>query len=407
METPLSAVVPAMLLAARTGLSAFFIAGGIYTIRVASKHIPKLFSRGDGQLSGEFGDKVWKVVSRGSGAILMGTSICWCVAAVVAAPRSVTVSAGEIVVSGLFDGPPAASAVSGIELATAERPQDWAGFSARAPNAPPPGPLIGFSPEEVYRLHPEFDVFGLFDVNDKDHCSPHAAARHLLPLGMVLTRNDEVVLTAESVRYKIGEFTASVIAVLEPAMALLKLAGDPVVERRHICVAMFKSAEPAISLQAGYIAVNPGTIGTLVQGLSDPQTGLNFIYTHEFMHHLLYWGTNPFRGEATARRTELLADCGAAAIMGMRLKGAVSSSRALAAIRSAAINSGDFELLRAKHHGSPAERPWVVDAGLKFALTATLTPKSEQIVDHCAKVIAAQDQRYGDLWPITILGEAQ
>lgn len=126
----------------------------------------------------------------------------------------------------------------------------------------------------------------------------------------------------------------------------------------------------ATSFYVGYITIDPRVVSDMMNLQVRSVFSSSQVIVHEFAHQLQYWYGNPFIGDNTVRRTELVADCTAAALHALRWAGLFQTklteetwNTIEPGIISAVVSEGDYEINNPNHHGTPQERGIAAEVG--------------------------------------------
>ncbi|HVY64254.1 MAG TPA: hypothetical protein VHH11_05465 [Gammaproteobacteria bacterium] len=191
----------------------------------------------------------------------------------------------------------------------------------------------------------------------------------LLPAEFVVVPGSSFLARPQSAADK----AAAIAFELKLILNHLQGNGDAVAGRHHLCVGIYDFGEEinAMAQSEGYVMVDPRLITILTRegGGLLISTFEKFVYYHELAHALQYWNPALMFHDATARRSELVADCVAGALLA-----STDSSDFLRTfeqerfVRQAAA-VGDWDVFSTDHHGIPAERANAVRTGAGIAAT--------------------------------------
>lgn len=209
------------------------------------------------------------------------------------------------------------------------------------------------------------------------------------------------------------------ITALNNAQNLLVRSGDQNAASHFVCIGLGEFASPnAESLGAGYIVFDPQVFWDTNHNPERSAYSMDAIAMHEFAHQLQYWTDEPAlkdtlraTGTPYPRRTELQADCAAAALLAMIQIPIIGRNweSEKSGVAAAVKAVGDSELLSRTHHGTKRERELAADFGLQLTekfLQSHLTTTgftSTFILNSCRNFIDSMDRLYGNPWPNTAI----
>ncbi len=231
----------------------------------------------------------------------------------------------------------------------------------------------GRAPSEEFKAGAQ--QAGIFSVYDPLYCSQSAKRAHLPQL----TEGDVNGLpAAQQIRLING--------ILSRAYNILALVGDRSLRSRHVCTGFYNdvSAENgnAKSMTLGYMIFDFRLIRHVYDLPEKMRSNwaLDFIALHEFAHQLQFWNNDEvtlkaLKGEASARKSELGADCVAASLLTMMN---TELSRDLFTISfqgvlGTASALGDYGVHLPGHHGTPYERQQAAEFGSQYVAFWYLT----------------------------------
>lgn len=310
---------------------------------------------------------------------------------------------------------------------------------AAAPAPPPPPPpanAASLAPDDLKReivLRSPAGQYilgvrraGIYDLNDAKTCSRWAIetllARFREPPPVKLLGDKDFILDREapkgtlSASMKPRALASSIRGDLDRAYTMLRLAGDKAIEGRHVCVGLAAYAQAnAESLGAGFMLFDPQLYYNLNRFKGRSMRTGQAIALHEFAHQLQYWTEEPVLadkkadGEEYARRTELQADCAAAALVSVtaaELKTPNLWKMSRPGVRTAFRELGDFDLWSKGHHGLLNERDLAAEYGIRIVEKRAAESKlyvfpARWALDECRAMLERMDKKYGNPWPIT------
>jgi hypothetical protein len=201
-------------------------------------------------------------------------------------------------------------------------------------------------------------------VNQPLYCSASAALEAVGP--DILPNNALLTGVGAKDQVPVPFFTGQIQETINRATGALTKLGDTEIQRRRVCVGIYNWGElNARSYSEGYILVDPIAIREMWSLPNRTMFSDQQVYLHEFAHQLQFWYGNPFTGDATARRSELAADCVGSALLHLSWRGLgrdFLSVEALGIVASA-DRVGDDDENSPNHHGTSAERKQAVVAG--------------------------------------------
>lgn len=212
-------------------------------------------------------------------------------------------------------------------------------------------------------------------------CQPLGGYQYFTPVarpdGTYDTASQVVVLLTEGIRSQVVTWYSAFFGVENIA----KLQADAFAP---LCVGLYddvflsgeKQGQPnpnAFATDKRHILVGRNLLGLIAKGVfgGEQETALLFILAHEFGHHIQFQFGQTY-SEPTARTAELQADCLAGYILGSNEKTAFSNV-VYASAKETAGKLGDFKVLDANHHGTPAERSAAFKEGLTLGNAGRIT----------------------------------
>lgn len=312
-----------------------------------------------------------------------------------------------------------------------------------APPPPPPAPPANAAAlsgddlaREILRRSPagqhEAGVrrSGVYDLRDAKTCSRWSVetilARFRNPPQPTLLAPGDLVLDRDapkgtlSAPMDLAGLSSTIRRDITIAWDMLRLGGDKLVNGRHVCVGLASYAQAnAESSAIGFMLFDPQLYYDLNKYKSrSMRTGMAIVL-HEFAHQLQFWTDEPFQkdkladGESYARRSELQADCVAAALVSVtavEFKSPRIWPVSRAGVLTAFRELGDFDIWKSGHHGLPNERDLAAEYGVRLveeraAKSKLYTFAAPWALDQCRQMIERMDKKHGTPWPITAVLE--